>query len=206
MTAGSVPILDAAAVILLRRDHAGPRVLMGQRGAKAVFMPSKFVFPGGAVDPEDGETAPDARIDPRLSLDPLAGRAPDPAALLSCARRELAEETGLRLDPAAEAFFMFRAITPPGLPRRFDARFFLYEADAVCGDLEDFSAACDELSHLHWVGLKQARRLALPFITEVVLAEVEAMIRIAGTGPLQRPPMVPFFDNRDAQPRFVQIS
>ena len=41
---------DAASVILVRRDRDDARVLMGQRGKGAAFMPSKFVFPGGAVD------------------------------------------------------------------------------------------------------------------------------------------------------------
>lgn len=47
------PIRDAATMILLRRGPDGPAVLMGLRGAAAAFMPSKYVFPGGAVDPGD---------------------------------------------------------------------------------------------------------------------------------------------------------
>ena len=47
------PIRDAATVILLRRQAAEVLVLMGMRGAGAVFMPSKYVFPGGAVDADD---------------------------------------------------------------------------------------------------------------------------------------------------------
>ena len=43
-------IRNAATVILLRDRLENPRVLMGQRGANAAFMPNKFVFPGGAVD------------------------------------------------------------------------------------------------------------------------------------------------------------
>ena len=51
------PIRPAATVVLWREGSAGPQVLMGQRGEGAVFMPSKFVFPGGRVDPEDHAAA-----------------------------------------------------------------------------------------------------------------------------------------------------
>ena len=209
-------IRNAATVILVDRDcPGGPSVLMGMRGAGAAFMPSKYVFPGGAVDPEDAATScPDALSDAcrtRLALEPLsaeepAGVAPD--ALACAALREMAEETGLTLAPSADdpLLFVFRAITPPGRPRRFDARFFLIDARNVVGDRSDFSGACDELSHLHWVPLTEARALDLPFITEVVLAEVEALVRNAGTDALVPPATVPFFDNRSDQPRFVQLS
>ncbi len=159
-------------------------------------------------------------------LDALArpncdGRA---AALAGAALRELAEETGLLIgqpgEPpagfpeyaaaglvpdATKLIFVFRAITPPGRPRRFDARFFMVDAAHVVGDRSDFSNAADELSHLHWVPLTEARRLDLPFITEVVLAEVQALVSASGTGPLVAPASVPFFDNASATPGFHQI-
>jgi 8-oxo-dGTP pyrophosphatase MutT (NUDIX family) len=148
---------------------------------------------------------------------------PGPETLAAAAIRELFEETGLALGrpgvwpgtvpagwegfaargllpDAAALHFLFRAITPPGRPRCFDARFFLVDAAAVAGDLDDFSAASDELSHLHWIGLSEARALDLPFITEVVLAEVGAWLRdgpsVAG---------VPFFDNSGSEPRFRRL-
>ena len=106
---------------------------------------------------------------------------------------------GLR--PAAGAMrFVFRAITPPGRTRRFDARFFLVPAAAITGDVNDFSAASDELAHLHWVPLAEARKLDLPFITEVVLSEVGALLR--GHGPDGG---VPFFDNSTATPAFRRL-
>ena len=220
------PIRDAATIILLRDPRENPRVLMGQRGARAAFMPDKFVFPGGAVDAGDGEVALARPLAPlcaeRLGAAPLPGGAA-PRALAAAAIRELWEEAGLILGapgawpgpvpedwrsfaatghrPAADALrFVFRAITPPGRPRRFDARFFLAEAAAICGDPDDFSAASDELSNLQWVPLEDARSFNLPFITEVVLAEVAARLP-----DLTPPDSVPFFNNSDEESLFERL-
>ncbi len=195
------PIRAAATVILWREGPGGKELLMGQRGAGAVFMPSKYVFPGGAVDP--GDHAGDAVLHPmcraRLMLT-CADDAPSPQAIAGAAIRELREETGLTLPPTPAALrFFFRAITPPGRTRRFDARFFLCSAAHLEGDLDDFSTAEDELGHLHWIGLAQARTLDLPFITEVVLAEVTA--HLAGAPDAG----VPFFDNATDVPAFRRL-
>jgi 8-oxo-dGTP pyrophosphatase MutT (NUDIX family) len=214
---------DAATVLVIRRDGAdGPAVLMGQRGAQAAFMPSKFVFPGGAVDPGDA-SVPCAGPLPQPCAARIAAGGGDAHALCVAALREMWEETGLRLsapgawpgdvppdwqgfaagghlpDPAALRY-IFRAITPPGRPRRFDARFFVVDVAAVSGDPDDFSAACDELSHLHWVPMAQARKLDLPFITEVVLAEAMALAERGGP-----PDSVPFFDNSTDTPAFRRV-
>ena len=115
-------------------------------------------------------------------------------------------EAGLAPDASALTY-LFRAITPPGRPRRFDAHFFLADAAALATDPDDFSRACDELSHLHWVPLSQARALDLLFITEVVLAELSDLIAgLAPGAPLPVPDTVPFFDNRTLAPRFAQIA
>lgn len=217
-------IRDAATVIVLRDRATRPRILMGQRGAAAAFMPNKFVFPGGAVDVADAEV-PLARP---VSL-PCAARLREDCsedrshAIAAAAIRELWEETGQLLGQtgawpgavpadwqgfaefgllpdAAPLQFVFRAITPPGRPRRFAARFFLIDAAELASDPDDFSAACDELSHLHWVALDEVRALDLPFITEVVLAEVAA--RVADPGP---PASVPFFRNDDEASLFLRL-
>jgi 8-oxo-dGTP pyrophosphatase MutT (NUDIX family) len=198
---------------------------MGQRGAAAAFMPSKFVFPGGAVDVGDGViplAAPlPALCAKRLCEDSAPGLA---GALAAAAIRELWEEAGLivgrpgawaapipadwasfaergHVPDAAALQFVFRAITPPGRPRRFDARFFMIDAAHVIGNPDDFSAATDELSHLQWVPLPEARRFDLPFITEVVLAEVAA--RAHDPAP---PASVPFFRNDDEESLFLRLS
>lgn len=196
-------IRPAATIVLWRPAGTGFEVLMGQRGHAAVFMPSKYVFPGGSVDAEDATDAlPGLSADcaHRLMLNCPAD-APTPGTLAIAALRELTEETGLSLPgPAPGALhFMFRAITPPGRTRRFDARFFLTSAAGVTGDTEAFSDTLTELSHLHWIGLAAARALDLPFITEVVLAEVTALLN----GHPQ--PGVPFFDNSGPVPTFRRL-
>lgn len=224
MSEDKTAIRNAATVIVVRdRDHA-PKVLMGQRGSKAAFMPNKFVFPGGAVDPQDGAVSLTTSI-PEPCRSRLQKDA-DPAlcdALCVAAIRELFEETGQILGqpdvwPSAppedwSAFaqngylpdasglqFVFRAITPPGRPRRFDARFFMVDAAQLRTDIDDFTAASDELSHLQWIALNEVRAFDLPFITEVVLAEVTA--RIKDTGP---PKSVPFFRNDDEESLFLRL-
>lgn len=194
-------IRDAATILLLRDTPQGPAVLMGQRGASAAFMPSKYVFPGGAMDPED--SAQSLTLNPtctaRLHLESQA----QPSALAACALRELQEETGLTLTTPEALRYIFRAITPQGRPRRFDARFFLAPASALACDPDDFSAACDELSHLHWVPLSEARALNLPFITEVVLAELSALLEQGAQ--ISPPDGVPFFDNSGPKARFRRL-
>ncbi|MFD1911521.1 NUDIX hydrolase [Halodurantibacterium flavum] len=210
-------IRDAASIVLLRETPDGPAVLMGRRNAGAAFMPSKFVFPGGAVDPGDAGVPLAAPL-----ADPCARRlGAGGTALAAAALRELAEETGLLLGvPGAwdapepwRAFAMaglrpsagglchfFRAITPPGRSRRFDARFFLAPASAVQGSPDDFTRACDELDSLHWVPLGRARNLDLPFVTELVLAEVGDAIASGF-----RIDSVPFLDNSGPEPVFRRI-
>ena len=216
-------VRNAATVIVLRDRFTPPRILMGQRGAKAAFMPNKFVFPGGAVDAEDhavplasGLASPN---DTRLAEDADAQLVP---ALAAAAIRELFEETGQILGQsapwpdappdwtqfaatghrphAAPLQFVFRAQTPPGRPRRFDARFFLIDADDLASDLDDFSRASDELSHLQWIGLDDVRGFDMPFITEVVLAEIAA--RATDRTP---PASVPYFKNDEEESLFLRL-
>lgn len=218
-------IRNAATVIVLRDRDSDPKILMGQRGAKAAFMPNKFVFPGGALDPGDADISLAGQLNAtchaRLLDDVLVPPAA-PHALATAAIRELWEETGQVLgtpdtwpDPpsdwtsfaatghrptASPLQFVFRALTPPGRPRRFDARFFLVDAADLASDPDDFSAASDELSHLQWVSLSDARAFDMPFITEVVLSEIQARAQSRAA-----PTSVPFFKNNEEENLFLRL-
>ena len=176
---------DAASLILVWRDRAEPRLLMGRRAAGHVFMASKWVFPGGRLDradhaaPSASELAPATSAWIERSAPPRRAR-----ALALAAVRETFEETGLILgrpgsgrasgpwraflargylpDLAALAF-LARAITPPGRSRRFDVRFFLAQAEALA-ELEP-GPGCGELELIAWVSPAEMADLDLPAIT-----------------------------------------
>ena len=167
MTDQKPQIRHAATVIVLRDAQREPKVLMGQRGAKAAFMPNKFVFPGGAADADDAHIPLGRPLSDdctsRLKEDPTEGIPPIvPQTLAIAAIRELYEETGQILADGSpwpdaptpwDAFapfgkpdasgrtFVFRALTPPGRPRRFDARFFLVDAENLASNPDDLLEA-----------------------------------------------------------------
>ncbi len=202
---------DAATLVIVDRVKGVPRVLMGQRRLDQVFMPGKFVFPGGRVDLGDGTTESADELRPielaKLLLDmkgtPSQIRA---RALAMAAIRETFEEAGVIIGAPAEPppkpvdipgwgdFFacgyrpklsslaMFaRAITPPGRPRRYDTRFFYISADEISHQIE---ISDGELSKLHWLTIEEARSLDLPSITRRILVDLMDFLRdgIAGQG------------------------
>lgn len=210
MAADDQLIRDAATVILVRRDARRPRILMGRRGAGAVFMPNRHVFPGGALDAGDG-SVPLAGLPGPLCQHRLAEESrTEPAALAACAIRELWEETGLALGhagnwptppPGWERFaargivpdasslsLVFRAITPPGRTRRYDARFFMADAAALVGDVDDLRHGDGELEDLHWVAPEDFATLSLARITAHVLQAVAPLLDQPGP-----PAKLPFF-------------
>ena len=183
---------DAATLILVRREKE-PCVLMGRRAPGHVFMASKWVFPGGRIERADFSAASASELQPatarRLDRELPERRA---RALALTAIRETFEETGLILGrPAPTASvagpwrefrqagalpdlqplrYIARAITPPGRTRRFDARFFMADAEALLS-LEP-TAGSGELDEIAWLPLKKTRALDLPAITRFVLGEV----------------------------------
>ena len=94
----------AATVIVLRGGKTALEVLLVKRNPEARFMGGAWVFPGGAVDREEGQ---------------------GDAALRAAAVREVAEEAGIHL-PAPDQLVPFsRWITPAQVKIRFDTWFYL---------------------------------------------------------------------------------
>src|SRR5215813_9150566 len=64
---------DAATLILIDRSGEKPKVLVGKRHDKVVFMPGKYVFPGGRVNKADNRIPVAAPISAELEANLLKG-------------------------------------------------------------------------------------------------------------------------------------
>jgi 8-oxo-dGTP pyrophosphatase MutT (NUDIX family) len=100
---------QAASVIVLREARPGFELLLVRRSPAQRFMGGYWVFPGGAVDAEEGEGE---------------------AAQRAAAVRELREEAGVAGVAEDDLVRYSRWITPELLRTRFDTHFFLALAPA----------------------------------------------------------------------------
>ena len=195
---------DAATLMLIDRSGAKPKVLLGRRHLNHKFMPGKFVFPGGRIEPPDRVMPAASELHPDMQKK-LMERVASPSAefaraIALAAVREMAEETGLLLGtkrddaPAApgeiwadfakarvhpdlaQIHFIARAITPPRRPRRFDTRFFTTDVSSIAHKIEGVVGPDSELFELTWVPIEEATHLDMPTITGVVLEELAARV------------------------------
>ncbi|MEJ8308684.1 NUDIX hydrolase [Agrobacterium larrymoorei] len=175
---------DAACLILTDRSGDYPRVLVGKRSSRHVFMPDVYVFPGGRRDPRDHALPFSADLRPRV-IDKLrhsASRVMSVAgarALALAAVRELQEETGLCFQndhsqqgpDLASLRYVARAITPPGRVRRFDTRFFFCFTDEVGIEPANIKDSA-ELQDLQWLDIRDSSGVNMAAITRMVLEDV----------------------------------
>ena len=209
---------DAATLMLVDRSGPIPKVLVGKRHDKVVFMPGKFVFPGGSVDKTDNKIPVSAPLPPELLANLMKGSPKTPPSrarsLAIAAIREACEETGLCLgckvdgngkklpgpweafsnagllpDPSG-LFLIARAITPPGRIKRFDTRFFTADASAIAHRVEGVVHADAELVELVWVELGSAHLADAHAMTKNVLNQLQKRLE---TGPLRHDAPLPFF-------------
>jgi len=204
---------DAATLVLVRRDRKEPEVLMGKRSAGHAFMPNKFVFPGGRIDRADYAIAPMTDFTP-VTAQRVTYLTPEAKAraLAMAALRETYEEVGMLVGARGEPLrptrspawkpildagvvprldilhMIARAVTPPYRTKRFDARFFMADAEHIQAEVQGVADASGELLEVHWVPLSEARALDLPQITRMVLEELG--LRLGDRDPSERP--VPF--------------
>ena len=185
---------DAASLIMLKGAPDDPEVLVGRRPEKARFMPSVWVFPGGAVEEADFQlqTPHNLRGDvlARLTRTTAPGLA---HALAWTALREMREETGLLIgktgddnsateSEAHDAYqraglvpnltaldYLMRACTPEYQPIRFNTRFFVADGADTSGKIWQTS----ELEEICWVRLNELPDMKIASITGIVIKQAQ---------------------------------
>jgi 8-oxo-dGTP pyrophosphatase MutT (NUDIX family) len=145
--------------MIWRKGGDGVEVLMGRRSRRAAFVPDFYVFPGGRLDPLDHQVRAATPLDLAL-VEGMGVRGSKKMAqtLAITAVRETFEETGLLLAESGDVGidshpdwtywkarglapglhhlrYFGRAITSPVSPIRFNARFFVVQADLMQGQL-----------------------------------------------------------------------
>lgn len=219
---------DAATLILIDRRAGEYFVLMGRRHRNHVFMPGRFVFPGGRTDPTDSRVPVAANLHPdeevllmKAGARTTAARA---RAIALSAIRETYEEAGLligRKGPFStqnrhwQAFvehgihpsldrlrYIARAVTPPGRVRRFDTRFLAAWRDDVAIELAD-GGPTKELEEIVWLPLREAMERDIPTITHTILGELEQ--RLAADPELSPGAAVPYYFMRGNRFRRVLL-
>ena len=195
---------NASTMILLDGSVDAPKVLMGRRNKNLKFMPGALVFPGGSVDTGDGSVPSSdelTEITKSRLIASMRGRstARGARALAMAAIREVAEESGLLIGkpgsfehshehwqdfrkagivPSLSGLRLFsRAITPPGMPRRFDTWFFLARKSEVGFVPEGGFAPDGELEDLQWITPEKAIVENTRDITRVMLVELMHRLR-----------------------------
>jgi 8-oxo-dGTP pyrophosphatase MutT (NUDIX family) len=181
---------DAATLLVLDTSGSQPKLLMGQRHHGLKFMPGKFVFPGGRVEPQDYLASVGARMDEAICAKLLRYLSGDPHpqrahALLHAALRETQEETGIIIGSGARTgagspapdfggfALLARAITPAGRPRRFDTRFFMVSADRIT---HRTAIQDGEFTAVEWFTLDEAREQDLASITRMILEDLDTRL------------------------------
>ena len=128
----SIPIRSAATVLILA-DKPDLQVLMLKRNARSIFVGDMWVYPGGAVDPEDGTAEADAVVEGLTDTEASESLQVDQGgvAFWVAALRETFEEAGILLarNPGDEQLV---DLSVPDLEQRFNT----YRAGVNSGDID----------------------------------------------------------------------
>ena len=176
-----VPALPAATVTLVRDADAGIEVLMLQRNLQSGFMPGMFLFPGGALDPEDQAEAVLGRC-AGLSDEAASTALGMPAGALAywaAAIRESFEEASVLL-AYDESGALVNPRTNERLARFEDYRRRLNAGEPVLAAMlerEHLTLAVDRLTYFsHWITpIGAPRRYDTRFFIAVAPHDQEAL-------------------------------
>ena len=155
LNSGDVTVPRPAATVMVLRGGADTlEVLLVQRNPAARFMGGAWVFPGGAVDKNEGHGED---------------------ALRAAGVRELTEEAGIALAGTDELVPFSRWITPAQVKVRFDTWFYL----AAMPEGQDPMIDGDEIVGWHWYRPAEALQAATDGQILLVFPTIKHLEQIA---------------------------
>ncbi len=197
---------DAASILLIDRTSPVPRVLVGKRSTRHVFMPDTYVFPGGRRDRQDNTARFASDFHPetqrQLSIHLGVSSPSRIRGLGICALRELFEETGIcaggeRFLPDLSVLrYVAHAVTPPREKRRYDTHFFACFMDELKVQPDQIRDS-DELTDLHFIQFAADLDIPMPHITKWILTDLYPIVTSPTSLQFEGP--VPFYRWRYGQ-------
>jgi 8-oxo-dGTP pyrophosphatase MutT (NUDIX family) len=212
---------DAATLIIVDGATGEPRILMGRRHPDQIFLPNKFVFPGGRSEPSDHIVPSTSELTEHAVnklLHDMKGQ-PSPRrarALALAALRETYEETGLLIgsnhadsdaalpNNAQQIWhdFFAEGVRPALSPLTFLARAITPPGRPRRYDTRFFlidaahivkrtAPKDDELSDVDWFTLDELRGLDMPNITRAIIEDLAE--HLAGSAEDRAAWPVPFY-------------
>lgn len=136
----------AATVMLVRDAPGGPEVYVQRRVASMAFAPSRVVFPGGGVDPDDHSLDPGTPGVAALA-EAMGVGAAVAAPYAAAAVREVEEECGVRLE-VSDLRGRGHWVTPAFESRRYDT--WILAAGMPAG--QRARGTTTESDHSRWAG------------------------------------------------------
>ncbi len=201
---------DAATLIIINYQREVPRILMGRRRPDQIFMPNKFVFPGGRLDRTDRFVTPAGQLEPddlsKLLVD-MKGRPSIERAqsLALTAIRETYEETGLlfaqpcqtgKKKAQTSSNSVWQKIFDSNLMPALNGLKFLARAITPPGrtrryDTRFFCVDAKLITHREppldaelldqdWFALDEIRMLDLPHITRAIVEDLDEWLQAGG--------------------------
>ncbi len=173
----SQEIRNAATAVVLRDSDRGLETLLLRRHQQLKVGGGHWVFPGGTIDPEDGQGAATVEDAARVA-----------------AVRETMEEAGFCLD-AQTLHLISHWTTPPGMGRRFATWFFLCQTEVV-----EVVVDGEEMDEYHWATpgefLHWHRSGEMPMMppTVVTLTELSLCSSVAEAQSFYRRRKTPFYE------------
>ncbi len=142
----------SSTVILYRDSDQGPQFLLAKKSEQLAFLPGYWVFPGGAVDPDDEQDTP-------LNT------------LKEAAVREISEEINTNIADLPLTLFA-HWVTPEGSPKRFSTYFFL--AQLPQASMKAVQVDGGELVESRWLtaseGIKQHKQGLAPMLPPTLVS------------------------------------